>query len=435
MSGFQRAGSLLSWGVVPVIVLAQFFDLRRAPNGQPSQVSVYFIVFAAITVVTLPWVIRNLREVSRTGRTVGLAWFALMAVGLVSACTTALPYIRPEGVDPLAVPRSALIWPVVTSMLTATAAFGLVLAAPIDKRHHRAIVGALTLAVTTPIAGPRTMHATHTSRLATGLGGAATLHVALLCGLGVLVGGAIAARRAVSRWTCVAGSALCAVAILLTGSRAGWACLVLFVIVAGMLATKESRRWMAWVVGVLVLAGIITLLVLPEARRLLRVRDTARAVNLRGGMNALGEHWWHWIVGAGQGRVWPWYAFDAGLAERPASNLMVTSFGTVATNPHSLFFGVLVELGLVGLALLAVIVGMLIFRLVVTLWTGTPATLVPRVAVVCTLPAMLVDTYLVKNFGVSFVWWLAVASYFGVRARRTSDLSDAPADATWPETR
>lgn len=433
MSGFQRVGSLLSWGVVPVILLAQFFDLRRAPQGQPSQVSVYFLVFAAITLVTLPWAIANYRQVSRTGRTIGLAWAGLMAFALVSAFLTSLPYIRPQGVDPLAVPRSALIWPVVTSLLTSTAAFGLVLAAPVDKRHQRAIVGAFTLAVSTPFAAVRTTSATQTSRLATGLGGAATVHVALLCGVGVLVGGAIAAHRAVTRWACVAGAGLCAVAIFLTGSRAGWACLVLFVVVAGMLATKESRRWMVWIVAALVLAGIVALLVLPEARRLLRLRDTVRAINLRGGMNALGEHWWHWIVGAGQGRVWPWYAFDAGLAARPDSNLMVTSFGTVATNPHSLFFGVLVELGLIGLALLVVIAGMLIFRLVVTLWTGTPTTLVPRVAVVCTLPAMFVDTYLMKNFGVSFVWWLAVASYFGVRARRVVKPSERQQTAGTPQ--
>ena len=71
------------------------------------------------------------------------------------------------------------------------AAFALALATPARERRDRLWWATWTMLLVTPVAGLRTMLARHTARLATGMGGAAVLHLPLLLCLGVMVGAAM----------------------------------------------------------------------------------------------------------------------------------------------------------------------------------------------------------------------------------------------------
>ncbi|MCQ8208784.1 hypothetical protein NPS74_13940, partial [Cutibacterium acnes subsp. acnes] len=92
--------------------------------------------------------------------------------------------------------------------------------------------------------------------------------------------------------------------------------------------------------------------------------------------------------------------------QEPWRELMTTQWGPTLSSAHSTVLAVLVELGLLGFVLLLPVLLGPVVELVRRLFdgTGSPAEVVLRWAVVATLPAFLVDTYLVKNFGVS-MWW------------------------------
>ena len=142
-------------------------------------------------------------------------------------------------------------------------------------------------------------------------------------------------------------------------------------------------------------------------------------MNLHGAMNALQDQPLAWIYGVGSGRLWPWAAFDAGLAPVPPTNLMRTTFGVVATNPHSLYLGTLVELGLVGLGLLVATLGLIASGLVVVRRLGASWAFWPLVAVVAGFVAFALDHYLFKNLGVALWWWYVVAMTMGTQVTTT----------------
>ena len=82
-------------------------------------------------------------------------------------------------------------------------------------------------------------------------------------------------------------------------------------------------------------------------------------------------------------------------------------WGLVLYHAHSTYLEALVEYGLVGLVLLLVVLGLVVRRCVREIRQRGELSLV-AVALLLSLPAMLVELYLFRGFVTGFLWWAAV---------------------------
>lgn len=416
----RRVGSWI--GQVPVIglcllvVIETFFDLRRFPGRPPWVVSSYLVVHGAMALVLGVWWVCVIARRGRAtdpddeGRTLAWSAAALLGWALVSASLTVLPRV-----GAVVVPRSYLVVPVVTALVTFVAARFMVACLPGDDPVGALRWPAATLILCSAAQWPRSAVVHHSMRLATGLGGSAVVHLALLLATGVTAARASAARggsgelgRARVGWLLV--TVLGGVEVILTGSRAGVLSILLAVVLvlAGRSSVLRSIR--AWlVIGAAI--GVMALLIVavPTLRRVLNPADEARRRNVETAMTVWRLDASTPLLGAGEGRLWPWYAFEQHLVTTPWRGLVATPWGQTLTSAHSTLLAVLVELGIVGALLLVPIVVAPVVALVRCRRHGTRAGAEVLLAcVVATLPALGLDTYLLKNFGVSLWWWLAV---------------------------
>ena len=272
------------------------------------------------------------------------------------------------------------------------------------------------------------------ARLDTGLGGASILPTVFILVIGVLAGLAAAGYRPRLSLTLL-GVAF--VELVLTGSRAGLAVTGLLVVLLalrwGWMARGRARVALLGGLTAATAAGAFLVLWVPQLRRVLAVGDFRRESNLATAWQIYTVDLPTVLLGRGTGMVWPWYATDTGLLPAPGQGY----WGWVRTpdtetnllsNPHSLYLGILVEQGVLGIAILAVLLGF-IGR---AAWRGRHDPLVSSMmaAVGATLLAFAFDYYLLKNFGVSWVWWLVVFA-----AVRLSVDGDSAKHATAPATR
>lgn len=422
--GRGRLLSLAGWLVVPALAATHLADLRRGLDGRPSLVGAQLVMAGLLVLACAPAAWRHRRDLGRAGWLVLGLWAALLVQSVAGVLLTHPPRIIPVGVageHSIATRASWRLWPLAGAGATCLAASCLALAAEARQRRRLLWWATWAMLLITPLAGVRTMLARHTARLSTGMGGAAILHLPLLLCLGVMTGAALDVRSpARVRRASLAGAALAVLEVLATGSRAGMVCLALFCLALAPVLWRRSRRLLLSLAG-LALAGAVAMVASGLFSRLGRATDTTRQVNLHGAMNALHDQPSAWLYGVGSGRLWPWAAFDAGLAPVPPSNLVRTSFGVVATNPHSLYLGTLVELGLLGLALLVAMLGVVAWRAVAAWRAGDTALAWPLVAVVCGYFAFAVDHYLFKNLGVTLWWWFVVAVALATPPSRAAD--------------
>ena len=80
-----------------------------------------------------------------------------------------------------------------------------------------------------------------------------------------------------------------------------------------------------------------------------------------------------------------------------------TLYGYSLPHAHSLIVQVVGELGVIGLALILVCLGTVIAVCVKGIRGGYPLL---SLGVLATMPAFLMDTYLIKNFPVALFWWI-----------------------------
>ena len=160
-----------------------------------------------------------------------------------------------------------------------------------------------------------------------------------------------------------------------------------------------------------------------------------RLQNMATAWTLFSDQWMHVLFGIGSGRLWPWYAFDARFLLVPHRGRVGTSEGAILTNPHSVPLGVLVELGLIGLVLLAALCIVPMVRLVRGWGSRDGIGTVPdglALALVAGFAAFVFDYYLFKNFGVSFWWWVCYTAVFAVRPQPRPQPAPEPASAVRP---
>ncbi|MGA4670827.1 O-antigen ligase family protein [Propionibacteriaceae bacterium Y1923] len=433
----MRLREVAGWALLPALLVMQFFDLRRGLVGEDWTWSAFLFGYAAIVLVGLPLAWPDLKELPRPTR-VGLAAFTVLLVWafvsvLVSGESPVTSRTTAEVVPPdtwTGPPLRHRLVPLLTAWLTMAAGVVSVLLVPAVRRLSTLWWAAWLLVVTSLVAWPRAVLVHDSPRLATGMGGSATIHLVFLLCVGLFLGAAWQGHR--PRWSLV-GAAAAAGCLLLTGSRSGLLSLaVLVVLVLVWLGRRLSIRLAAAALAGVVLVGAAVIAFVPAARHLVVFGDELRGTNLATAWRVFTSDPVTTVFGFGSGRLWPWYAFDARYWAVPWRGQVHTSVGDVLTNPHSVLLGVGVELGIVGLLLLGVLVAVLLVRLVQG-WRqrsdqgfGSFADGL-TLALVAGLVAWTFDFYLFKNFAVSYWWWACFTAVFVVApARRPHPAPEPP---------
>lgn len=395
------------WGLCLLVLLETFADLRRGPWGPPWLISSYLVVHGVVALICLPIAVRHRARLTRPVLWFLVAGLALCLWSLGSAMVCPTPTVAA-----IVVPRAYLVMPSLTALVTFVAAAAAATSLPRPGAADLWWPAALTV-VAAFVQWPRSAGVHGSARLATGMGGSAVVHVALLVASAVLLRAAVAGCKVVLS-AVLAGAGF--VAIVLTGSRAGLGCLGLFLAgLALVRVTRSPRGRRSRPIQLLVAAGalaVVALLVttIPVLRRVLTFGDPLRKHNMETALRVWSADPWSIVVGVGSGRLWPWYIFDAHLTREPWRGIIATQWGPALNSAHSTALQVLVELGLVGVVLALPLVVVPVWALVRSLRRAAGPRTIVLWAVVCTLPAFLLDSYLLKNYGVSMWWWLVAVA-------------------------
>lgn len=406
----NRIRDWLGWLLVPTVLVMEVFDLRSGVNGRPSLISAFLVGFALLALVCLPWSVAAWRRMSREVRWMALGFLALMAYAMCTASTMTPPIIQRTRMT-----RGVLVVPVVTAVVTMLAAFGM---AAVVRRIQLWVTCWVVL-VASVATWPRAVRVHESVRISTGMGGAAVYHVVLLTCLAFFLGCALQGWR---RIPSVVGAVASAALVVAVGSRAGFMCMMAFGCLAAAWGLQQGfGRWVGrlTVVSVGVLAVLIA--TVPSLQRLLLFSEPRRQANLVVALRVWRESLRSVVLGVGSGHLWPWYSLDIKMIPAPGSMMVVTAYGKTLNSPHSTLLAVLVELGLVGFVVLLAVLGLLVWRML-RLWTGKDRIgHAVSMALVASLLAFFFDTYLLKNFGVSFWWWLMLFAAVGAAGPRGTD--------------
>lgn len=402
-------------GLSALMVVETFFDLRRFPGPAPWVVSGYLVVYGCVILICLPALITRWRVVS------GRVWVMLGAAGLVMVHSLVSAALVPRPtIGHALVPRISMVMPPILSIVTMVAGLAVLTVLPQRGPGEDLWWPAAVTVVCAFIQWPRSAAVHGSARLATGMGGSAVVHVPLLLATGVLFSAFEARYR---RWPSLLLVGLGALAILLTGSRAGVACLALAALVVVLHNVRGHRSRIVWgaIGGAVLVAGMLVAVV-PGLRRLLNPTDELRAQNLHTALDVWASSPYHVLFGVGSGRLWPWFVFDAHQFRSPWRGVMLTQWGYALNSAHSTFLQVLVELGLVGLGVLVIALLVPVISAVGRVACGGRARPddIALIALVATVPAFFLDTYLLKNYGASLWWWLvALTALQGIFKNRS----------------
>lgn len=410
----HRVSALFAWSAVIVVAAASFFSGQHVVVKQPLGITAWLLGATPTLVIglaLLPWAQSRAALWQRSWWAVAafaglIAWAAARAVG-VERCI-----VRRDGVEivPVCYPDWVAWVPLLQSIVTMGLAWVLVAAIPRRRLNAWLAAVATTVVAMTGIALVRALvHPRGFNRLGSGLGGAAVLSVALVIAAASLMGWFVEKR---TRWVAVVGAAAAAM-IALTFSRSGIAIAVLTSIWIIFLSRTKGRRPSVRIVLVLgacaaAIGGVVGLLFPQFIGRLVTLGDSARSANAAAALDLWTQRTIDVIVGVGTGRVWPWFGVDADLIWVPETGMLGVEglSGDVLVNPHSTFLGVLVELGIVGAIPLIVLLGGVIWA--ASRAKTANASSFALVAAAVSVAAFMLDYYLLRNPGVSFVWWCAV---------------------------
>lgn len=232
------------------------------------------------------------------------------------------------------------------------------------------------------------------------IGGASNNAVGLMIALAGTLAGAKRWPEHRWAWRCVA--LLAVVLVLQSVSRAGW----VMVIVVLLAAAALHRQWSWQRVGVVTVpVAVVALLALVGLRGPSALIDTARIDNAAVALDAWSSSLGSIVAGLGPMQFWPWLA-----AERDGVGPSLqheTKWGDTLYHAHSTYLGVLVEHGLVGFVALVLVLALVVRRCIREIRARGDLALV-AVALLVSLPAMLVELYLFRSFVSAFLWWAAV---------------------------
>lgn len=403
---FRSRGNLVAWAFVPYVAACQAIQLAFPVPGM-RWFTFEFFALLLIVCVTSPWWRRRRRELSATALVTVGSFLLLVAYGLISLFLHAPPVVTTPGGGVM--PRYYELIPLLSAGFTVVAGIGVVLSA--ERRLRLRILtaaGAASVAVAFVGWPFQSAHRGYI-RLATGQGGAAIIHVMflLIMSLG-LAQFARGSRPRMGIALVVGGLG----ALIATQSRGAFINIAAWIglIVVGWLLTHPKDAKRLWPLGAAAAAGLIALPFIPGMNRITDLWDPKRAKNIDNALELWGGRPLDQVFGVGPGSVWPWPAYESGLYPMPKAGYagyQPTEMGNVLLTPHSTPLQILVEFGIPGVILGA----MMGIALVMGWWqarTSLPRLIVASAVVAC-LVAFLFDTYLLRNFGISLWWWALVA--------------------------
>ncbi len=382
----QRGGS-----AVAVVVAFVLSAVPPATNVGPG-VAGYLLVLVVLAAATL-WALHERGRVALLSRgetwAVGglFAWMALCLVRSGDRWDTALAATILAAIACLA--AWALLRTLDAGSVTRT----------VTAMLGAAVVGSAVAAWVVPIV---TGHAV-LWRPGLPIGGASNNAVGLTLGFAAAV--ARVRMHAERRWWWRVISVMAALLIVQSLSRAGWLLALVVLVVMLVSHRRVNLRWGVPVGGLVAVVGVLELVRRRGADVLV---DPARWDNAVTGVEAWSGSLGGIVFGIGPMRVWPWLALERG---RPGEELVGmqhdSPWGQVLYHAHSTYLEALVEYGLVGLVLLLVVLGLVVRRCVREIRRRGELSLV-AVALLLSLPAMLVELYLFRGFVTALLWWAAV---------------------------
>ena len=414
---FSRWGNRISWLLVPLAAVMQFVWLRRPVSIAGVTMTLELPLFGFLALIAAPWAVARIRVMNRWVQVLAGVFTVLIVYAMVGIAWRASPVVETSHLT--VVPGSYLLVPLLTALLAMAAGLGLAMAA--DRRHLPVVLtwAAGALVVAGFVAWPRQVPVHRSLRLATALGGSASIHLVFLLAAAVGLGWYLRSRGTVQgaagpAWPGPVLVVLGATGVLVTGSRGGLLALVAWVVLLAVQLlfgrNGRQRRLWPWLVtaGAGIGVAVVVAVLFPSLGRLFSLGDPLREQNLFSALTWWTRDWQTIVAGAGSGQVWPWFAIDSGLVPAPGERMVPTPAGQVLLSPHSTLLAVVVELGLVG----ALLAGVMVFALCKLALRGREdAFAAPlALALLATLVAFLFDTYLFKEFGNAFWWWLAAGA-------------------------
>lgn len=403
---FRLRGNRVAWAFVPYLALCQALQLAFPVPGL-HWVTFEFFALVLIVIVTSPWWMARWRDLGKPVLLVAGAFLALVVYGLVT-----LPFHGPAQIttpDGGPVPMHYLLMPLLDAALATVAGLGIILCAE-PRQRLRVLTAAGAASVLVAFVGwPFQSAYRGYIRLATGQGGAAIIHVMFLL---IVALGLASYLRGSRKWLSLAVVVAGMGAVLATQSRgalinvAAWVALLLL----GRLITNPNDLKRVWPLGAGLALAAVALPLIPGMDRLFSLYDPKRATNLDTALELWSSGPLSVIFGTGSGQVWPWSGYESGLYPMPGGDYAgyrPTEAGNVLLTPHSTPLTFLVEFGLPGVVAAAAMgLGLL------AMWWKSRVYL-PRLvlasATLACLVAFLVDTYLLRNFGISLWWWACLA--------------------------
>ncbi|MDO4784056.1 MAG: O-antigen ligase family protein [Propionibacteriaceae bacterium] len=433
-----RLARVVSWAIVPAVLGLGVVNSKRivGPGEWPVTLFLAAGLPAAILLTVVTW--WSGARPSPTARRVWVlssaSFAALLAWALASSFFHEVYYSLPSE-KVFDVPVAPLFrWlPLVSAAIAICCALCCAAATPARTRGIPAQVTAVAVAILAvgAIGQYRSLDdEIPGNRLYSGLGGAAVMSVPLLIATAILLAGLRTTER--RRWLWGTGVAVGVVMIVQTGSRAGLVTLAAYaaLVVFDLLRSGRNRRRTVLVAVGVAAVTAVTLVSRPELHRLLLFSDPWRERNFFSAMSALTSSWWAPLIGQGHGSLWPWFFTESGQVPVSYDDMAVSPWGPLLPAPHSVYLWALVELGIVGLGLLLLVVGALLW----SWWKAAPDS--PRrillAALVASLFSFATDTFLVSNFPASMLWWyllfVGTSSVSGTAHRPPSPaLPEAPA--------
>jgi len=244
-----------------------------------------------------------------------------------------------------------------------------------------------------------------TGRLNTPIGGSAVLHTVLLLTLAVYMANIkVNYKKVLSILLFVITMLL----IVLTGSRTGFFLMIMFVL---FILVDLKRPVKTIGISIILISIFLIIFQFLPTDRYANFESGAREINTETSINILKESTYTALFGKGSGQIWPWFAYEEGFTNTDLSQLIYTQYGYILPNPHSVFMGAFVELGLIGLVPLIIIIVFIILKAwLQSVRQNNTFLSTIFIGILCTIPAFALDYYLFKNFPVSAIWWYFVFS-------------------------
>lgn len=241
-------------------------------------------------------------------------------------------------------------------------------------------------------------------RLTSPLGGAAVNHVGLLLILSVYLSSfKIGYKKTLSLFLAIITIGM----IFLAGSRTGFITMLALILLM-LIDFKKPVRSIFLFISFAV-TFILFFQFSPTSERYSNLHSSGREITLETSLDTVSESVSNFILGTGTGSIWPWYAYESGhMPYNALDNMVYTNHGYTLTNPHSLYLGNFVELGLIGILPIIIISLIIIKAFFNSMKSGNQFITYILIGVALSLVSFALDYYLYKNFPVSTIWWYFV---------------------------